>query len=346
MKITIYSQFNSKTGLAEVAEGIGLSLHQMGHDVCFHSLGSWPEHDDPLVRALIAKPRHETLDSIGFFCWFPEDIVHIKRHKKLVLAAFVESTKARPAIVHGCNKADSVLTFSGFCKDVLISSGVTSPIVVRNPGVKSLYQKPLRRDRKSTTFLCLGVAQDRKNMAAVELVFRECFKPQFFPDVKLILKSNHCGDLDWVAKMANISTIWTGKEGTSADLTDAEMLGLYHGVDCMLMPSKGEGIGMPALEAAATGLPVIYTDFSSPAEYFDSSTGYPVPFEMEKAFPSRYPFSNQDNGQWAVINLAALATAMSQVVSNKEEALTKGARASVRIANFSWADSAEVISSF
>jgi glycosyltransferase involved in cell wall biosynthesis len=54
--------------------------------------------------------------------------------------------------------------------------------------------------------------------------------------------------------------------------TDAALTDLYHTADFVLMPSASEGMGLPAIEAAAVGaIPVICRDLVTREEFFPSS---------------------------------------------------------------------------
>jgi len=55
-----------------------------------------------------------------------------------------------------------------------------------------------------------------------------------------------------------------------ADWTDEQMAAYYRHIDCLVQPSRGEGVGVPQLEAAACGTPVITTNWSGPADYIDN----------------------------------------------------------------------------
>jgi glycosyltransferase involved in cell wall biosynthesis len=63
---------------------------------------------------------------------------------------------------------------------------------------------------------------------------------------------------------------------------------LYRRADCWLMPSVEEGFGMPGLEAAACGCPVIATRCGGPEDYVvDGETGYLVPVGDAEAMAAR-----------------------------------------------------------
>ncbi|MBJ7456800.1 MAG: glycosyltransferase family 4 protein, partial [Thermoleophilia bacterium] len=55
-----------------------------------------------------------------------------------------------------------------------------------------------------------------------------------------------------------------------------EMPDLYRSADALVLPSRGEGAGMPVLEAAACGVPVIATDWGGYEDLMDESTAFPV----------------------------------------------------------------------
>ena len=43
-----------------------------------------------------------------------------------------------------------------------------------------------------------------------------------------------------------------------------------------MLPTKGEGWGLPVVEAMAMTLPVIVTDYSGPAAYLTEANSYPL----------------------------------------------------------------------
>jgi glycosyltransferase involved in cell wall biosynthesis len=70
---------------------------------------------------------------------------------------------------------------------------------------------------------------------------------------------------------------YTEGHGIKAGLAPADMPALYNLWDALLYLSGGEGFGLPAWEAICCALPVIYTDYSSHAEFLGrANAGLPV----------------------------------------------------------------------
>lgn len=104
------------------------------------------------------------------------------------------------------------------------------------------------------TFLALADRGARKGWAEVWAAFYKAFGgPTDTPDVRLIIKSRPDGN--------DMLTLIAGAENPDPRITilmqDMNMRAFYRMGDCLAIPSRSEGWGMPHREAAMTGLPVI-----------------------------------------------------------------------------------------
>ncbi|GIM11674.1 hypothetical protein Vretimale_15181 [Volvox reticuliferus] len=59
--------------------------------------------------------------------------------------------------------------------------------------------------------------------------------------------------------------------------------------DAFVLATRGEGWGLPILEAMSLGLPVIATNWSGPTAYLDERVGYPLSYSL-KPVPSTEPY--------------------------------------------------------
>jgi glycosyltransferase involved in cell wall biosynthesis len=106
-----------------------------------------------------------------------------------------------------------------------------------------------------------------------------------------------------------------------------EVMKLFEQADCFLFPTRGEGFGLPPLEAMATGLPTILADHSGMADFCDDRYNYPI--RKNKVTPAfRYPKNWGKVGNWFEPDYEELKDLMLYVFDNQEEARTKGKEAS------------------
>ncbi len=61
-----------------------------------------------------------------------------------------------------------------------------------------------------------------------------------------------------------------------ADWPDGTMAAFYRALDLFVMPTRGEGLGLPPLEAVACGTPSLVTRASGPCEYIDDRGVYGI----------------------------------------------------------------------
>jgi glycosyltransferase involved in cell wall biosynthesis len=211
-------------------------------------------------------------------------------------------------------------------KALFSSSGVTIPIEVVplgiNPDLFPYYERPTR---KTFTFFMWGTLTLRKNPGMVISAFANLFKDN--PDVKLVLKtqSGTLGHVEYVdmGDITVIDELWTVEK-----LYEALKL-----ADCMVFPSRGEGFGIPPLEAMATGLPTIISDNTGMADYTDARYNFTIP--TEKITPAqRYPIKWGNVGNWYEPNYDELKDTMDWIYKNRDQAKLIGKQASTWVHDY------------
>jgi GT2 family glycosyltransferase len=117
---------------------------------------------------------------------------------------------------------------------------------------------------------------------------------------------------------------------------------LYRSADCFVLPTRGEGWGMPIIEAMACGLPAIATSWSAHCDFMTPGNSYPLP--IEGLVPARAKCPYYAGSRWAEPSSTHLRRLMRQVFENPSEARAKGECAAREMrAEWTWDHAAEKI---
>lgn len=167
--------------------------------------------------------------------------------------------------------ADLCVVPSEWCAEGFRESGVEVPICIVPLGVSLAdYPYMMRNGRTPESpyrFLWNGNKDGRKGWKLVYQAFWKAFKGVDASQVELWLHFRDEG-LGYPCADENVKML-NGYQSRSL------IQRMLQQVDCFVFPSRGEGWGLPPREAAATGLPVIATNYSGLAEQIDH-WAYPV----------------------------------------------------------------------
>jgi len=114
--------------------------------------------------------------------------------------------------------------------------------------------------------------------------------------------------------------------------TDAEMADLYRAAHLFLFPTRAEGFGLTALEAVATGLPIIATNYSGHLDFLDTETAYLTKWKLVLLPNTRGLMQTM-----AQPDARDFADKFSTVIANYRRAAIIGQRAAAHVhAHFTW----------
>jgi glycosyltransferase involved in cell wall biosynthesis len=191
-------------------------------------------------------------------------------------------------------------------------------------------------------FLFVGGAIRRKGVDILLRAYADAFSPD--DDVSLIFKEN--GASTFYQHNSLMSGILKLKDDRNApgvilltqEMDDAALASLYRGCDALVLPYRGEGFGMPLLEAMACGKPVVTTAAGPALDFCSEETAYLIPAE-ERLVPDPLPPFGELSSQWTWFepDTAALAAALRSIYENGHEAQRRGALAAGCVAQkYAW----------
>ena len=197
-------------------------------------------------------------------------------------------------------------------------------------------------------FLLIGKNEQRKSVEESILAFAQVFGSN--PNVELVIKSDFFRNVEIKRKELEDKITNTGADNIKliwGYQTLEGLSNLYRSSDVFLFPTKAEGWGLPLIEAAACGLPLITTYYSGQTEFLQDikSSCLFVPYELEPIgcpeYQEFYPASNGDFGKWAVSSVDGIAQAIKQVYDNYASFKAQATKNSEIIrSKYSWANSA------
>ena len=235
-------------------------------------------------------------------------------------------------------------------RKVAIEQGIDADkITVVHEGVNpDLYHPYLIPQSKKFRFLLIGKYEQRKSIDESIEAFAMTYGNNL--DVELVIKSDYFRNhvekkqaLEYkIASMNvnNIKLVW-GLQ------TETELANLYRSANVFLFPSKAEGWGLPLIEAAATGLPLITTFHSGQTEFLQdirsscvllNYTLSPIDCPETKEF---YPAEDGNHGKWAVTTVEEIAIGIKLAYNNYASLRAQAIKNSAIIrSKYSWANSA------
>ena len=344
MTIHLIGQRNSSgigNHFAAFADAVG-SLDQIGAQV--------QELDFQNPAAVVAAAEASTdLDvTISFVGMNIQDLFRGLRIQWIVF----ESTRIPADVLRSAESADVVWVPSSWGRDILIANGIhRHKIDIVPEGVDHALFHPHGRvaEVRPFRFLMVSKYEIRKSYPEIFTAFAAEFGND--PGVELVMKSDYFRDGDVKARQM-ISDLrshgfenWRLNWGYADIRTVARM---YRTADVFLSAPRGEAWGLPIIEAAAMGLPIISTMYSGHGEFLKpiQSSVIPVDYDMGAVdcpeYKGYYPAADGDWGAWAIPRVDSIRSAM-RTARNNHAKLSQQARKNSRIirTKFSWTASAD-----
>lgn len=231
------------------------------------------------VRALkLLKWEQDVNSRVLFHYVFPDQFRYIPR-KVNVLFSMWETMDLPYDMISAFAQADYIIVPSDNTKKAIEGRGVTTPVYVCNHGVDTKFYAYKERTvrPKCLQFLWIGAPNLRKGYDILTKAWYELFKGNDKPAL-LYMKSTKFKGEGELQTWPKFKTIMDTRNLTREDLRQ-----LYWDSDAFLYPSRGEGAGLPPLEAMSTGLPVLAPPWTGMADYMDPKHSYPLKYSLLEA---------------------------------------------------------------
>ncbi len=269
---------------------------------------------------------------------------HVEPGKYHIAHFFWETDRIPDDFVTGLNLCDEIWTGSEANKAALISTGVDKPVYIFPQAIEtqrewpSAYEIP---DFDGYLFYSIFEWTDRKNPAGLLDAFWREFQGD--ENVGLLIKTYFNGFSSASRRMIRHQIeVMKRRSGLDKfppvflylDLMDRQqVMRLHQTGHAYVSAHRGEGWGVPQVEAALNGKPFISTGYGGAHEWFEhGKEALLIPFDMVPLngmeHSSRWYTREQ---KWAEPDLTQLRAAMRYCYSHQGEAAAIGRRAQERV---------------
>jgi glycosyltransferase involved in cell wall biosynthesis len=339
MKIRLIGQRNN----------FGIGVHYANFATALGKLSHWgtlveeiPFDDQAGMLAAAAKSKPDDIN----ICFVSIPLQYYFRGTNIQWVVF-ESTRVPPNVMSTMLTADVVWVPSSWGRDVLIQNGLDpARCDVVPEGVDTDQFHPWYPPPNDGIFryLLTGKYERRKSITETIDAWTQVFGNN--SSVELTIKTNHIMNHEENKQkitehvhrrgLTNVN-IWYGE----LSLSDLSLLYQRHNV--FVLPTKGEGWGLPLIEAAAAGLPIVTTMWSGNNEFLNHIQSSVVPVEYDMVpidcpeYQSFYPTEDKDWGTWAQPRPKSIAQALLYACDFFPKLKTNAtANSDIIRRNFSW----------
>lgn len=280
--------------------------------------------EDGLIgRIISASKKPANSPELMISLQLPNEWQRLPGAKCVGMSAVVETDRCNPEWIKACDQMDKVIVPSTFCKNLITGPSGTKTDVRVVPesfhdDILSAEPLDLPQVKTKKNFLLVGQLSgmkpelDRKNIFYTVKWFCEEFKGD--PDVGLIIKTN-IGTNSTFSKnsLSNIfknllneirkNSLFPRVYLINGEMTTKEIASLYRNpkITGLISFTRGEGYGLPILEAAASNLPVICTNWSGHLDFMNKGKFIAVDYDLVPVPGEK--IDNQifvPNSQWAM----------------------------------------------
>lgn len=256
------------------------------------------------------------------------------------------------AWVQKCAEVDEIWCYSRYVRSLYVAAGIPlSKLKILSLGFDPAVHRPdaapyALPTAKKFKFLFVGGTINRKGADVLLDTYLKTFRST--DDVCLVIKdfggkSVYAGQT-LSARIREAQADITAPEIVYLDneLTAAEMAGLYIACDCLVHPYRGEGFGLPVLEAMACALPVIVTGGGSTDDFATDEFVHRLPAKRMLLGNEISGMKLDHIGWWLEPDAEAFRLTLLDAVASQGEWRARAVRGAAHVlAHWTWRHTAE-----
>ncbi|HYV15120.1 MAG TPA: glycosyltransferase family 4 protein [Conexibacter sp.] len=321
--------------LAHVNDGLGAALEARGHRIA---------RSEPHAGGQLELP----CPTISH-CW-PPDFGPGSSGPTIAVLPWEVAAPPR-AWVHAVReRCDRVWVPSGYVRDGYVGAGMPPGIVDVVPNGVDLERfapdgpaRAVEGDSAGSercTFLFVGGTIWRKGIDVLLAAWQLAFDAG--DDVRLVVKDFGVGSVYRGQTMGEEVRALAARDDAApviyldGDVPAAELPALYRAADVVVLPYRGEGFCLPALEAMACGVPVIHTAAGPTGEFCTPGTGWPLPSRRVEFDARTYAGPTSGRAVALEVDAEQLAVALRAAAAAPLERLARGIAARRAAERMSW----------
>jgi glycosyltransferase involved in cell wall biosynthesis len=300
LKVIMRGHFFSNTGYAKANRNFALSLARQGVDIgvlpVSDRIVGLNELEATQISTLRAKPDP---GAIFIDSTIPTFVENGTKYKHSILYTTVEGESVPQQFIDACERYDEVWVTSTFCKDVLVKCGVKKTIsVVPNSVDSSVYNDSVPPHSfvprlKSFVFLSVFGWNYRKGYDVLLKAYMDEFSKDDPVTLLIVTPYNLNESGHRTNKIEEEIKEYMATYGgwhraahvarCGRQIPEFEMPRLYRACNAFVLPTRGEGFGLPFVEASLCGLPVIATRGSGQGMFLNDENSYLL--DVDKVSP-------------------------------------------------------------
>ncbi|MEX0651882.1 MAG: glycosyltransferase, partial [Candidatus Paceibacterota bacterium] len=248
---------------------------------------------------------------VGMVYGYPHHLQNLKTPIKVLYSMF-ESTKIPEEWTQYLKLADKIFVPTKFCQEAFKARGFESTVV---PLGYDHYEYIDRDFSQPFTFLHYDAFNTRKGWDILFQAFTEEFTTD---EAQLVLKT--------IRRPLPITKKDYPNVRVVAEVMEvSDMKELLADAHCFVFPSRGEGFGIPPLEALATGIPAIIPNRTGMSEYFNDKYFLELDTDPRKPIYEKY---KEDVGVMYEVRKESLRKQLRWAYENKDKIEQMGLKGS------------------